>query len=656
MRTLTLFATLLPTYLVQSREEKNNKEAKGVTIGIDLGTTYSCVGYFKGGRPVIIPNESGNRITPSWVAFTNGERLVGDAAKDQARSNPENTVFDAKRLIGHKFDDKEIQEDLKTYPFRTVRKEDKPCIKVKVKGEDKVFTSEEISGMILGKMKEIAESYIGEKVSNAVITVPAYFNDSQRQATKDAGLISGLNVLRILNEPTAAAIAYGLDNKYKGKKETNILVFDLGGGTFDASLLLIDEGVFEVLAISGDTHLGGQDFDRNILTHLKEIVQKECGVDLMKDKKLQSKFRNEVEKAKRLLSSQSQAKIEVENVNGKDFTHILQRATFEELNLKLFKKTLKPVEKVLKDAKKKKKEIDEIVLVGGSTRIPKVRELLSEFFDGKKLNMEINPDEAVAAGASIQAGILSGDSETADIVVLDVTPLSLGIETANNIMSVIIERNTSIPTKKSQVFTTAADNQSSVTIKIFEGERKFTKDNHQLGTFELTGIPLAPRGVPKIEVTFELDANGILFVSAHDQGSGNKESIRITNDKGRLSQEEIDRMVQDAEKYKEEDKVAKERIEARDEFERYLSSLSSQLTMEKGGFSSASEDDKKKIKDAVDEAKEWLGENSAEDKDAFADKKKEVEEIVSPIASKIYKETGDDSKDEEEDDEEHDDL
>ncbi|OIR57568.1 MAG: endoplasmic reticulum HSP70-like protein [Amphiamblys sp. WSBS2006] len=639
-----LLAALAP---VCAKEESTEKS---VTIGIDLGTTYSCVAYFKGGNPVIIPNESGNRITPSWVAFTDTERLIGDAAKNQARNNPENTVFDAKRLVGHKFDDTEIQKDLKSWPFKIIKKDTKPFFKVKYKNEDKTFSPEEVSGMVLTKMKEVAESYIGQKVTNAVITVPAYFNDSQRQATKDAGLIAGLNVLRILNEPTAAAIAYGLDNKSKREGAKKILVFDLGGGTFDASILTIEEGVFEVLAISGDTHLGGQDFDRNVIEHVNKVILEKHSVDVAKNKKVQGKLRGEVEKAKRLLSTQAEAVIEIENIaDGVDFTYKLTRATFEALNIGLFKKTLAPLKKALKDAKLKKTDIEEIVLVGGSTRIPKVRELLSEFFDGKALNMEINPDEAVAAGAAIQAGILSGEAGTSDMVVLDVTPLSLGIETENGIMSFLIERNTSVPTKKTQTFTTARDNQNAVSIQIFEGERKFVKDNHLLGKFELSGIPLAPRGIPKIEVSFELDANGILLVGAHDQGSGKKESIRITNDKGRLSKEDIDRMVQDAEKYKEEDRVAKERIEARDEFERYLNTLKEQVGDEKGGFAKATDDEKQKIKAKVDEALTWLAENSAEDKDAFSEKRKEIEEVVGPVSARLYKEKDDDEPQKEED-------
>jgi endoplasmic reticulum chaperone BiP len=514
----------------------------------------------------------GNRITPSYVAFTADERLVGDAAKAQYANNPTNTVFDIKygyptdfancrRLIGRRWDEPAVQEDIKHFPFKVISKDGKPAVTLEVAGEAKTLTPEEISSMVLSKMKEIAEAYLGKKVTHAVVTVPAYFNDQQRQATKDAGIISGLNILRIVNEPTAAAMAYGLD---KGKGERKIVVFDLGGGTFDVSLLSIEDGVFEVLATAGDTHLGGEDFDQRVIEHFVKLFNKKYDVDVKKDLKAMGKLKREVEKAKRTLSSQMSVRVEIESFfGGMDFSETLTRAKFEELNLDLFKKTMKPVEQVLKDANVKKNEIDDIVLVGGSTRIPKVQQLLEDYFGGKKASKNINPDEAVAHGAAVQAGILSNEEGTGDIVLVDVCPLTLGIETTGGVMTKLIGRNTVIPTRKSQIFSTAADNQPVVLIQIYEGERSLTKDNNLLGKFELTGIPPAPRGVPQIEVTFEIDANGILKVSAQDKVAGRSESITITNDKGRLSKDDIERMVEEAEKYAEEDRINAERIEAK---------------------------------------------------------------------------------------------
>ncbi|XP_073122045.1 heat shock cognate 70 kDa protein-like [Henckelia pumila] len=623
----------------------SDKKIKAPAIGIDLGTTYSCVAVWRHNRAEIIPNDHGHHTTPSYVAFTETDRLIGDAAKNLAATNPSNTVYDAKRLIGRRFRDLSIQSDAKLWPFKVVSgRGDEPLILVTYKGEERKFVAEEISAMVLTKMKETAEGFLGLTVKDAVITVPAYFNDSQRQATKDAGTIAGLNVLRIIVEPTAAAIAYGLEINFNDSAaKKNVLIFDLGGGTFDVSLLTMQNNVFQVKAVAGDTHLGGQDFDNKMVNYCVQEFKRKHKKDASVDPRAMARLRASCEKGKRNLSFTSEITIEIDCLyDGIDFDHKITRAKFEELNIDLFRKCIEAVEGCLNDAKMDKKSIHDVVLVGGSTRIPKVQQMLQDFFDGKELCKSIHPDEAVASGAAIQAAILTGQcshEEVHDIVLCEVTPLSLGVQVKGGDMNVIIPRNTPIPTKKEEQFMTCADDQTVALIQVFEGERARTMYNNLLGKFELTGIPPAPRGVPKITISFDIDYDGILNVSAEDQTTGNKRNMTIINNKGRLSTEEIERMVQEAEHFKVEDEQHRRKAKAKDALENRVYNMESKINRDKNFVSKLTYSEQRKIELAIEQANEWLESNELAGEDEFKDKLEELKSTCDPIIAKMYSST-----------------
>ncbi|XP_057436414.1 heat shock 70 kDa protein 4-like [Lotus japonicus] len=607
-------------------------------IGIDLGTTYSCVGVWQEqqDRVEIIHNDQGNNTTPSFVAFTDKQRLIGEAAKNQAATNPDNTVFDAKRLIGRKFSDPIIQKDILLWPFKVIGDvNDKPMIVVSYKGQEKELSAEEISSMVLIKMKEIAEAFLEAPVKNAVVTVPAYFNDSQRKATKDAGAIAGLNVIRIINEPTAAAIAYGLENRTRCVGERNVFVFDLGGGTFDVSLVTIKDNVFEVKATSGNTHLGGEDFDNRMVEYLAREFKKKHKMDIKGNAKALRKLRKACERAKRTLSFAVDTTIEVDALfEGIDFSFPISRGRFEKINMDLFEECMETVERCLTDAKMKKSSVDDVVLIGGSSRIPKVQQLLQDFFNGMELCRSINPDEAVACGAAVQAALLSeGVKNVPKIALSDVTPLSLGIAEEGDLMSVVIPRNTTIPVKKTEEYVTIYDDQSSLLVEVYEGERSRASYNNLLGYFYLTGITPAPRGHPH-DVCFAIDENGILTVSAKEKTNGNMNEITITNDTGRLSPEKIRRLIEEAENYKAEDMKFKKKVKVMKDMEDYLYDMK-KLVTDKGVSSKLSTVDQVKINSAIVKGKILLGGDQQEDTFVFVNMLRELKSIFEPAMAKI---------------------